>query len=163
MDLQLLIAQWSGALPPRLVRTGLIPEVRSQCVQPRCKHPVGTKKNGELARSCDRSLERRARSYKTSQGRIGSRLWRQPIGDRASGHSTRTNSLPLLATHSLFRLFTRNASTQCTPRYAVLSQRVADPDAPFSKPPRRWRLALASRPEFTTCQTTRNVGGSPYA
>ena len=64
MDLQLLIAQWSGALPPGFVRPALIPEARPPCAQPRCRHPVGVKKNGELAKSCDRCLERRARSCK---------------------------------------------------------------------------------------------------
>ena len=64
MDLSTLIAQWSGALPPGFVRPALIPEARPQCAQPRCRHPVGLKKNGELAKSCDRCLERRARSCK---------------------------------------------------------------------------------------------------
>ena len=59
MDLQLLIARWSGQLPPAFVRPALIPEARPQCAQPRCRHPVGVKKNGELAKSCERCREDR--------------------------------------------------------------------------------------------------------
>ncbi|MYE11886.1 MAG: hypothetical protein F4X99_09525 [Gammaproteobacteria bacterium] len=62
MDLPTLIAQWSGKLPEGFVRPALSPEARPECVQPRCKQPVGLKKNGELAKSCPRCLERRARS-----------------------------------------------------------------------------------------------------
>ena len=64
MDLQLLIAQWAGKPPPGFVRPALVPDARPQCAQPRCKHPVGLKKSGELAKSCPRCLDRRARSCK---------------------------------------------------------------------------------------------------
>ena len=64
MDLTTLIVQWSGKLPVGFVRPALIPEARPQCQQPRCKHPIGLKKNGKLAKSCSRCLERRARSCK---------------------------------------------------------------------------------------------------
>ncbi len=62
MDLQLLIAQWSGALPPGFVRPPLLQKSLPECAQPRCRRPVSVKKNGELAKSCARCLARRAES-----------------------------------------------------------------------------------------------------
>ena len=62
MDLQLLIAQWSGAFPPGFVRRPLLQKALPECSQPRCRRPVSVKKNGELAKSCARCLARRAES-----------------------------------------------------------------------------------------------------
>ncbi len=64
MDLQLLIAQWSGALPPGFVRPAILTEGTDRCAQPRCTRKVAIKSNGEPAKSCSRCLERRARSCK---------------------------------------------------------------------------------------------------
>ena len=62
MDLQLLIAQWSGALPPGFVRPATRTEGSDRCVQPRCSRKVAIKKDGTPARSCQRCLDRRAAS-----------------------------------------------------------------------------------------------------
>ena len=63
MDLDTLIAQWSGKLPPGFVpHAVLAPEARPRCQQRRCKHPVAVKKNGEYAKSCAGCLARRAAS-----------------------------------------------------------------------------------------------------
>ena len=58
MDLQLLIAQWSGQLPPGFV----LREDRPRCCQRRCKRPVAVKANGDYAASCQHCLDRRAAS-----------------------------------------------------------------------------------------------------
>ena len=62
MDLQLLIAQWSGALPPGFVRPPVPQRSLPRCCQTRCKRPVWIKPDGELAKSCRRCLDRRAAS-----------------------------------------------------------------------------------------------------
>ena len=63
MDLDTLIAQWSGKLPPGFVPHAVLsPEARPRCQQRRCKHPVAIKKNGEYAKSCAGCLARRAAS-----------------------------------------------------------------------------------------------------
>ena len=56
MDMQLLIAQWSGTVPPNLVRTIGLP----RCQHTRCKNPVSIKSDGTPAKACSRCLERRA-------------------------------------------------------------------------------------------------------
>ena len=58
MDLELLSAQWSGTVPPNLVRNIGLP----RCSHKRCKNPVGIKRNGEPAKACARCLSRRAKS-----------------------------------------------------------------------------------------------------
>ena len=63
MDLDTLIAQWSGKLPPGFVPHAVLsPEARPRCQQRRCRHPVAIKKNGEYAKSCAGCLARRAAS-----------------------------------------------------------------------------------------------------
>ena len=62
MDLQLLIAQWSGALPAGFVRPPVPQRSLPRCVQTRCKRPVWIKPDGELAKSCRQCLDRRAAS-----------------------------------------------------------------------------------------------------
>ena len=64
MDLQLLIAQWSGQLPPVIVPHAVLRQEPPRCVQPRCVRPASVKGNGEYALSCRPCLERRARSCK---------------------------------------------------------------------------------------------------
>ena len=47
MNLETLIAQWSGQLPPGFVPPAERPEALDRCSQKRCKNPVAIKKNGE--------------------------------------------------------------------------------------------------------------------
>ena len=60
MDLELLIARWTGTLPPNLVRSIALP----WCGQKRCPNEVAIKPNGEPAKACKGCLARRARSCK---------------------------------------------------------------------------------------------------
>lgn len=62
MDLELLIAQWSGQLPPGFLLPAERPEARTECSHKRCHRPVAIKRNGDLAKACQRCLDRRARS-----------------------------------------------------------------------------------------------------
>ena len=62
MDLELLIAQWSGQLPPGFLLPAERPEARPKCSHKRCHRPVTIKRNGEQAKACQRCLDRRARS-----------------------------------------------------------------------------------------------------
>ena len=57
MDLDTLIAHWSGTVPPN-VRT----EGAARCAQPRCLGKVAIKSDGTPAKSCFRCLKRRAAS-----------------------------------------------------------------------------------------------------
>ena len=60
MDLELLIAQWTGTVPPNLVRTIGLP----RCQHKRCKNPVSIKRDGTPAKACQKCLIRRAKSCK---------------------------------------------------------------------------------------------------
>ena len=63
MDLETLIAQWSGKTPPGFVpHAAPSAQTRPRCQQRRCKHPVAIKKDGEFAKSCAGCLARRAAS-----------------------------------------------------------------------------------------------------
>ena len=64
MDLDTLIAQWSGKLPPGFVPHAVIRQEPPRCVQPRCKRPASLKSNGEYAKSCEPCRIRRAKSCK---------------------------------------------------------------------------------------------------
>ena len=64
MDLDTLIAQWSGKVPPGFVPHAVRATGSDQCVQPRCKRKVAIKSDGTPAKSCQRCLDRRARSCK---------------------------------------------------------------------------------------------------
>ena len=64
MDLEILIAQWSGKLPPGFVRHAVVQLEPPRCVQPRCKRPASLKANGEYAKSCEPCRIRRAKSCK---------------------------------------------------------------------------------------------------
>jgi len=64
MDLQILIAQCSGKLPPGFVppasrQTGL-----SECAHKRCRNKVAIKSDGTPAHACRNCFDRRARSCK---------------------------------------------------------------------------------------------------
>ncbi|MDE0661778.1 MAG: hypothetical protein OXI79_19255 [Gammaproteobacteria bacterium] len=62
MDLQLLIAQWSGTLPPGFVRPPSLAGTVPTCAMKRCRRPCAIKKNGEYAHACQPCLDRRAAS-----------------------------------------------------------------------------------------------------
>ena len=62
MDLDTLIAQWSGTLPPGFVRPAIPEADLATCVHRRCKRKVAIKKDGTPAKSCQRCLDRRAAS-----------------------------------------------------------------------------------------------------
>ena len=64
MDLDTLIAQWSGQLPPGFVPHAVIRREPPRCVQPRCRRPASLKSNGEYAKSCEPCRIRRAKSCK---------------------------------------------------------------------------------------------------
>ena len=62
MDLQLLIARWSGALPPGFVRSAIVETGPAKCRHKRCHRKVALKRDGTPAKSCRRCLDRRAAS-----------------------------------------------------------------------------------------------------
>ncbi len=62
VDLDTLIAHWSGTLPPGFVRPAIPEADLATCVHRRCKRKVAIKKDGTPAKSCQRCLDRRAAS-----------------------------------------------------------------------------------------------------
>ena len=64
MDLQTLVAHWSGQRPPGFVPHAAIREDPLQCVQPGCRRPASLKASGEYAKSCEPCRTRRAKSCK---------------------------------------------------------------------------------------------------
>ena len=64
MDIQTLVAQWSGKLPDGFVPPAIMRRDPPRCVQPRCSKPASLKANGEYAKSCDSCRIRRAKSCK---------------------------------------------------------------------------------------------------
>ena len=62
MNLETLIAQWSGQLPPGFVPPAVMRGEPPQCCQPRCRRPCAVKANQEWAASCQPCLDRRAAS-----------------------------------------------------------------------------------------------------
>lgn len=62
MDLQLLIAQWSGRLPPGFLRPPSLAGTAPTCAMKRCRRPCAIKKDGEYAKCCQPCLDRRAAS-----------------------------------------------------------------------------------------------------
>ena len=75
MDLQTLVAQWSGKLPDGFVPPAIMRRDPPQCVQHRCRKPASLKANGEYAKSCESCRIRRAKSYKRRPRRPGRRRW----------------------------------------------------------------------------------------
>ncbi len=57
MDLETLIAQWSGTVPPGFVRPAILETGLATCCHRRCKNKVATKKKGEPATACERCRE----------------------------------------------------------------------------------------------------------
>jgi len=64
MDLQLLIAQWSGRLPEGFVPHAVLRDEPPRCSQPRCSKPASRKPDGGFWKSCDGCRVRRAKSCK---------------------------------------------------------------------------------------------------
>ena len=64
MDLDTLIAQWSGKLPPGFVPHAVRREEPPRCSMKRCYKPAAVKKDGTYAHACASCLARRARSCK---------------------------------------------------------------------------------------------------
>jgi len=64
MDLQLLIAQWSGKLPPGFVPPATLQTRLAECAHKRCRNKVAIKSDGIPAHACQNCLDRRARSCK---------------------------------------------------------------------------------------------------
>ena len=62
MDLDTLIAQWSGKAPPGFVPPAVNRGKAPRCSQPRCKRPCAVKANGDFSVSCQPCLDRRAAS-----------------------------------------------------------------------------------------------------
>ena len=74
MDLETLIAQWSGKLPDGFVRPAILDTGLATCQHRRCKRKVAIKRDGTPAKACQRCLDRRAascrrrRAAKTAEG-----------------------------------------------------------------------------------------------
>ncbi len=64
MDLETLIAQWSGTTPPGFLLHAVLPQEPPQCAQPRCTRPASRKADGGYWKSCDPCRTRRAKSCK---------------------------------------------------------------------------------------------------
>ncbi len=65
MDLQMLIAQWSGQLPDGFVPHAVLRNAPGTvCQHKRCHRPVAIKRDGTRAKACSRCLNRRAKSCK---------------------------------------------------------------------------------------------------
>ena len=64
MNLETLLAQWSGKLPPGFVPPAVTRREPPQCMQPRCRRLASLKANGEYAKSCEPCRVRRAKSCK---------------------------------------------------------------------------------------------------
>ena len=62
MDIALVVAQWSGRLPPGFVPPPVLRQPLPRCVQTRCTRTVWIKPDGTLAKSCRPCLDRRAAS-----------------------------------------------------------------------------------------------------
>ena len=62
MDLDTLIAHWSGTVPPGFLPPAVKRQQPPRCSQPRCKRPCAVKANGDYSVSCQPCLDRRAAS-----------------------------------------------------------------------------------------------------
>ena len=62
MDMQSLIAQWSGTSTPGFVRHATLDTGLATCQHRRCKRKVALKRDGTPAKACQRCLDRRAAS-----------------------------------------------------------------------------------------------------
>ena len=64
MDLETLIAQWSGKLPPGFVPPARLQTGLAEGAHKRCRNKVAIKRDGTPAHACQNCLDRRARSCK---------------------------------------------------------------------------------------------------
>ena len=64
MDLDTLIAQWSGTVPPGFIRPAIPDADLPVCKHKRCRNKVAIKRDGTPAHACQPCLDRRARSCK---------------------------------------------------------------------------------------------------
>lgn len=100
MDLETLIAQWSGKAPPGFVRHAVLRHQPETCVQLRCNKPRALKANGEYAKSCSSCLAKRARSCKrrraalTAEGSCGRCGYRKRLEKYVSYY---TSPVPFVA------------------------------------------------------------------
>ena len=62
MDLQTVIAQWSGKLPPGFVPPARLQAGLAECAHKRCRNKVAIKRDGTPAHACQKCLDRRAAS-----------------------------------------------------------------------------------------------------
>lgn len=63
MDMDSLIAQWGGKLPPGFVRPVVVRRTPApECSLKRCGRPAALKKDGTFAHACQRCLDRRSAS-----------------------------------------------------------------------------------------------------
>ncbi len=62
MDLQTLVAQWSGKLPDGFVRPAILDTGLPECKHRRCRNKVAIKRDGSPAHACQPCLTRRATS-----------------------------------------------------------------------------------------------------
>ena len=73
MDLQLLIAQWSGKLPEGFVRPAILKTGSAECAMKRCRNKVAIKGDGTPARACQNCLNRCARSCRRRRAALVAR------------------------------------------------------------------------------------------
>ena len=64
MDLQMLIAQWSGSPPTGFVGPAILDTGLATCCHKRCRNKVAIKRDGTPAHACQPCLDRRAPSCK---------------------------------------------------------------------------------------------------
>ena len=137
MDLQLLIAQWSGALPPEFVRPAVLDTRLATCRHRRCRNKVAIKKNGEPATACASCLARRARSCKRRRKALVAKV---DAEDARTEKGWRATSFASRAATSATSSARRSARTPSTPRRSTSSPH--SPNA--STRPAIWTAAYPS-------------------
>ena len=87
MDLETLIAQWSGQLSPGFVPHAVIGDESEPCSQPRCRRPRARKADGGWYKSCQPCLDRRAASCRRRRAALcrGRRLPSLLVSRKARG------------------------------------------------------------------------------
>ena len=109
MDMQLLIAQWSGTSPPGFVRPAILDTGPPRCQHKRCPRKVAIKKDGTPAKACSRCLTRRAASCRRSHRRRSDRRVRGQARQGASREQPRHRRLALNAEKLVMPSGTREA------------------------------------------------------
>ena len=79
MELSILIAKWSGKLPPGFVPQAVLRDELPRYAQPRCTKPASRKPDGRYWKSCDSCRTRRAASRRRRRAALaaegGCRRW----------------------------------------------------------------------------------------